>query len=120
MLHLGHAAGAMADWLRKLEALDIPDNAVPGLTVADKPTLEGQAAAASRRQSCPLLRWRAHGRLEKAADSAATGGCRQANRLYHYRTGNVIPIGPLGRRVFAAHSDARAVKHHLLQAKQLR
>lgn len=42
MLHLGHATGAMADWLCKLEALDIPDNAVPGLTMADKPTLEGK------------------------------------------------------------------------------
>ena len=42
MLHLGHAAGAMADWPDKLEALDIPENEVPGLTMADKPTLEGK------------------------------------------------------------------------------
>ena len=42
MLHLGHAAGAMADWPDKLEALDIPENKVPGLTMADKPTLEGK------------------------------------------------------------------------------
>ena len=42
MLQLGHAAGAMADWPGKLEALIIPENAVPGLTMADKPTLEGK------------------------------------------------------------------------------
>ena len=32
----------MADWMGKLEALDIPDNEVPGLTMADKPTLKGK------------------------------------------------------------------------------
>ena len=32
----------MADWMGKLEALDIPENEVPGLTMADKPTLEGK------------------------------------------------------------------------------
>ena len=32
----------MANWMAKLEALDIPDNEVPGTTVADKPTLKGK------------------------------------------------------------------------------
>ncbi len=32
----------MADWMGKLEALDIPDNEVPGMTMADKPTLKGK------------------------------------------------------------------------------
>jgi len=32
----------MVDWLSKLEQLDIPDGAVPGLSNTDKPTLEGK------------------------------------------------------------------------------
>ena len=32
----------MADWMGKLAALDIPDNEVPGMTMADKPTLKGK------------------------------------------------------------------------------
>ena len=32
----------MADWLSKLEQLDIPVGAVPGLSAADKPFLEGK------------------------------------------------------------------------------
>jgi hypothetical protein len=32
----------MGDWLLKLEQLDIPDGAVPGLSNTDKPTLEGK------------------------------------------------------------------------------
>lgn len=32
----------MADWLSKLEQLDIPDGAVAGLSNSDKPFLEGK------------------------------------------------------------------------------
>ncbi len=42
MLQLGNAAGAMAYWLGIVEALDIPETALPGLTMADKPTLKGK------------------------------------------------------------------------------
>ena len=42
MLQLGNAAGAMAYSLGILEALDIPENAIPGLTMADKSTLKGK------------------------------------------------------------------------------
>jgi hypothetical protein len=37
----------MDDWLLKLDQLDIPDGAVPGLSNTDKPTLEGKLVQVS-------------------------------------------------------------------------
>ncbi len=55
ILQLGHAAGAMAAWSDKLRALDIPEHAIPGLTMTDKPTLEGKLLLLPDSRAAPFL-----------------------------------------------------------------